>query len=148
MPSEKRVAEVLPSRVLAQEFMRNIWCVKVENETDPATLTDWGVWVTVSHLFKPNDRLEIMPDDATWFSEFIVRNVEGNRVALAEIRMVKFSDAAIPTEETGGYLIKWRGPARRFGVVLKSSGELTRDGFATKGDAFAFIMDTKRNFAA
>jgi hypothetical protein len=128
-----------PANIQRQDYARDVWVLTAANIIRPADLENKEFWINLVDL-KTGDRIEVMPEDGSWFSEVMVRRVVGREIKIGVINHVKFDDAVVPSESVGEYEIKWLGKVKRFGI-MNPDNTVFRDGFQTRSDAREFLSE-------
>lgn len=103
-------------------------------------------WTHVAAKLTPGDIIEVHAVDASYYAELYVRVTSKLEARVAVLTKYEFTSAE--SVEAPGYAVKWRGPARRWGVVRVNDGTVVRDGFQTEDLAAAFLLDYRRDMAA
>ena len=52
--------------------LRNIWCVQAARTVTQEQFLDETYWAHVARMLRAGDRIEIMPEDNTYFAELMV----------------------------------------------------------------------------
>ena len=117
---------------------------------DGATLEDMlarDFWANVSRRMTPGDIIEVHAPDGRWFAELYVRAAFRNEATVVVLRSIEFDDVdvTLPTVE---YIVKYRNPVKRYGVVRKSDNHLMKDEFQTAELAEAWLRDYRKTMAA
>lgn len=122
------------------EFQRNVY---LASPAAGVTLDDMkkpDYWANLGHILRPGDRIEVLPEDFTFFAELIVRDA-GQLFAMVEtLRCVTFDGEVAPVE-AGAYRVQWAGPAHKFRVVRTSDGAVIQTGFPNKGAALRYAQN-------
>lgn len=145
---ESEEMQISAKQFKAAETARNTWVVYPESGADPKEMLNPASWVHVCRKFSPGDRIEFLWEDMTLYAEGMVIQT-GDLFAKVVYTMdpKKLSNQA-EVDEGDGYTIRWISPPLKFGVIRDSDGERIKDGFATKGDAAAWVKSHKQAMAA
>lgn len=105
-----------------------------------------GYWTHVAAKLTPGDIIEVHAVDGSYYAELYVRSTSKLEALVAVLAKYEFTTAE--SIVAPGYATKWRGPARRWGVVRIDDGSVVRDGFQTEDLAAGFLLDYRRSMAA
>lgn len=139
------------SNLREAEYERRIYAVTPEHGTTIEQMLDPAYWANVGYKFKPGDRIEVISEDSTWFAELLV--IASARL-WAKVSTLRFVELAETVADGAGismsvasapafddYVIKWGTGSTKFRVIRKQDKEVIREGFATKRDAEAWLLD-------
>ena len=126
------------------EFIRRLFTVIVPITTVRKDVLNPRFWEHVAKKLGINDRIEIMPEDSSWFMEVIVTNVDRQRVAVSELRYVKLVDVETPNNAPDAnaesdYEYKYRGSSLKHCIMHKIDGSVLKEGCTSKADAIAWL---------
>lgn len=122
--------------------MRNIFTATPEAGTPVDVVVKNEYWSHATRLFHPSDRIEVIPEDCSYFVELLVTNVELNRVRVVELRRVVMQESTELQEDLAkDYEVKWRGNIKRHCVLRKSDKKLIKENFATGKEAAQWLSD-------
>lgn len=122
--------------------MRNIFTATPEAGTSLEQVVRSEYWSHATRLFNPSDRIEVIPEDGSYFVELLVTNVELNRVKVVELRRVVLQESVELQEDLAkDYEVKWRGNIKRHCVMRKSDKKLIKENFATGKEAAQWLND-------
>ena len=105
-------------------------------------------WTHVTKSLRVGHRIEILSADGSWWAMLIVRSVGRHDAVVQDLSYVELGEAVEAATEQSPYEIKWRGPAKKFGVVRKSDGEVIHDEFTVKEDAIRWMKNHLKSLAA
>lgn len=112
---------------------RNIWNVSPFAGTVISDVLKPEYWASVANKLRPFDRIEVTPEDSTWWAELMVRSVSSKSVVVHLLMKVDFAkaetppaDAALPYEIDYTPATKWR-VRRRSDNALISENHLNRE---------------------
>lgn len=139
------------SNLREAEYERKIYAVTPEHGTTIEQMLDPAYWANVGYKFKPGDRIEVISEDSTWFAELLVIAAARLWAKVSTLRFVELTTAvagdatktSTPPADSAfdDYIIKWGTGSTKFRVVRKQDKEVIREGFATKRDAEAWLLD-------
>jgi hypothetical protein len=146
-PGPARQRKIHPSRFKQAEAVRNVWFAVLEEGTKFEEILDPAYWAHNAAKLRIGDRIEVAPDDGSFFAELIVR-AQGNQFAkVALLRKVDLE----PTTETSaldGFEVQWKGQQRKHCVVRLRDKQVVSEGFDTKTAAFAWLGQNAKSLAA
>ena len=119
------------SRCALGEERRNIWYITPDGDTSYQDLFNPEYWGFVSAKFRTYDRIEVIPDDDSYFAELIVLSAGRSLVEVAELRKVALPERGVARVNME-YDAKWSGPHSKWRIFRKSDGAVIKDGFETQ----------------
>lgn len=149
---EGKVTQLAPNRVLLAEQARNTWHATPESGTPADALLEPKYWahyaVNHSMVIKPEDHIEVYPEDGTYFVELLVRDVTRAGIRVVELRRVNFEKSEPSGEGIGEHEIKYSGPHLKWSVIRKSDRRRLTEGHAEKRGAEEWLRENRKAFAA
>lgn len=135
------------SRVKLAEYARQRHHVVPEEGTKFEDLQKEEYWAAVAYMFKPCDIIEVHAEDGSYYAELYIRACGRNwaKVAVLNKTALEPVEAKVTRPE---FETAWKGPARKFGVVRVSDGEIIKDGFDTREQAADYIKGHVKALAA
>lgn len=121
---------------------------RAEEGMELDTMLAPSFWSHVAGRLKPLDRIEIVPDGGKYYAELMVLVTDAKTARVKTLRYEVLEEVSPEDAESDSHMIKWRGPAAKFGVVRKDDGAVLKDGFPTKEDAAAYMREHLKAFAA
>ena len=120
--------KALQARFAAAQGQRNIHRYIMPREDALADLLETDYWGHVQARFNINDRIEVNPDDGSFYAELLVRSTTFGYVVTAVINFVEFDGPVSKLTAPEEYLISFDGPfekwqVKRLGQVLVSQLE-------------------------
>lgn len=139
---------ISPDRVKQAEFERFVWAITPDQSTPFETLLSPDYWAHMAYRFKIGDRLEIVAEDFSYVAELMV--VDCSRLWA---KTVKLSYVQLDTVEKSGAIldgfdVKWTGRHTKWRVVRTSDKAALKDGFSTRGEAEAWLVEHAKAMAA
>ncbi len=115
--------KALQARFAAAQGARNIHRYIMPREDQLADLLETDYWGHVQARFNVNDRIEVNPDDGSFYAELMVRSTTFGYVVTAVINFVEFDGPVNKLTVPEEYLIKFDGPylkwqVKRFDQVM------------------------------
>jgi hypothetical protein len=132
------------SKLRAAEFSRTVYAVVVPLDVTPEAVLEPEFWAHVAKDLKPYDRVEVIPDDGTWFSELIVVSATAIDAFVVELQHTHFSDHLVGRETTAKFVVNWGGPVNKYRVVRVSDGAMVHKGCLDKEEANLWLADYER----
>lgn len=140
------MTQLAPRSFEADDIVRNTWHAKPEFETPMDAMLDPAYWAHVSAKLRRGDIINALPDDNSYFAQFLVVDV-GKLYAKVvktpmcfEIKPAQMLNVEVPK----GYEVKFRGP--RKWSVLRGTDVLKED--MEKSDAERWLSDHVKAMAA
>ena len=134
---------LLQNRIRLAEYARSVWCVTPEPSVSFEEILKPEYWTHVSKQLLPGARIEVLPEDHSWFAELIVRSSTNNETHVAVLRHVKL-DAPQPATEAEQaktaepYEIKHRGGAG-WSVIRKVDKTVLYEKGQSRAEAERFL---------
>jgi hypothetical protein len=95
----------------------------------------------VAATFNPHSRIEVLPEDGTWFAELIIISCGRNWANVLPLRHVELTGAAPAPVAEAKYKVMWRGVVHKHCVVRVSDKEVVKTEFATAAEAAKWLED-------
>lgn len=105
-------------------------------------------WTHVTRFLRVGHRIEILSADGSWWAMLIVRAVGTHDAVVQDLQSVTLGPAADVTVSDAPYEVKWRGPARKFGVVRIEDSEVIKDEFPVREQAEQWLKNHMKSLAA
>lgn len=137
-----------PRQLLERNFglaeqRRNIWLATAYGDADESEVTSHQFWAHIARLIRPSDEIIVIPESNEWRMHLYVIRVDKAGADVAVLSKHDFREVAKEALDGGDVMtIRWRGPHAQYGVVRKDTGEVVKDGFASKESALEFLRDT------
>lgn len=149
MPDTKKPVSLHGTRFKQAEFDRNIWSVELENHTDVKELADPGFWAHVAQKLKRGDRIEVYPEDLTWFAEMIVSDSGTTWAKVQPLRIVELAETKIPDLllDGGRYKIEFAGKNEMYRVIDTATKKVIKSKCKTSLEAQNYLADYQRSLA-
>lgn len=127
------------SKMGVAKSKRNSWFAAIPAGTDPKTLLKPDYWANCVKGIKPLDTIEAFSEDASWEALYRVMFVSPIEVRLSPIYEVRHgADEETVTSDT--YEVAWKGPMRKYSVLMRATGEVIKEGFHPKSMAETFML--------
>lgn len=121
-----------PTKLDPAEFSVTVYAHTPEIGVDLETLLQPDYWTHVASKLRPGYRIEVLAGDGGWWAMLLVRAVGRHEAIVQCLQHVVLGDAQEVTASDMPYEVKWRGPARKFGIVRKADGEVIKDEFPVR----------------
>lgn len=151
MTDPRKVPHVLSKDVKASEHARAIHFAKgpmLPLDEAVNAMKDPAFWANVSTRMHPNDRIEAMPEDGSYFAEFMVRSAGPNWAHVEALRTVAFVSAESVVARVKDLKVEWGGPAHKHRVVRVSDKAVLKHGFDTPEQANEWLAANQKAVAA
>lgn len=131
---------ITPNRLKPAEYLRTIHVATPESGTTVEQLTDPALWTHCARSLHVGDRIEVIPEDGTYFAELYVRELSKNsaKVELLRHHVLTEPDAVLDTDE---FEIKWGGPNARYRVIRKKDKAILQDNFVDANAAKKWLAN-------
>lgn len=132
-----------PTRLKEAEHSRNIWLLSVPSDITLDNLLQPDFWAHVGAQLRPCARIEVVPEDMSWFAELIVLDCGRLWAKVAPLRFVELAGKAdVPTPSAAdAYKVEFKGPIKKHVVIRQSDKVIVQEGIAQKEDAHRWIAD-------
>lgn len=119
------------------EHLRNIWCVQSERHVTVEQFLDETYWAHVAQMLRAGDRIEIMPEDNSFFAELMVLATGRLHAQVEMMRYVEFDQPSPQASDDSEYTIDWAGSISKY-RVLRNDDVLSK-GYETKKAAHRWL---------
>ena len=122
--------KILGKNVKPAEYVRTVWAVKPEPGTTVEDLKQKEYWSHVAKTVSVGDRIEAVPEDNSWFAEFLIKAKTEVDVTVILLRYVSTEEKAAANDDeftimfAGG--AKWR-VSRKSDKAVLSENHQTRE---------------------
>lgn len=140
---------VMPTRMQLAEQVRNIWALTVPVGTLVKDLLEPGYWAHLARQLQPGDRIEVEPDNSSYFAELRVLDA-GNQYAKVMLLREVSLDVVEPSAAVSvpGHTVEWSGRHTKWRVVRVSDRKTLKDGLPTKADGYGWLANYGKALAA
>lgn len=133
--------KILKNRLTEAEFSRVVWSAVPESGTTLADMVKPEYWAHVAKFLKPGARIEIQPEDNSWFAELYVRTVKEQSAVVQVLRAVTFDEAPQAAATAPAYFPKFCGPAAKWRVYRAVDNAVMAEKLDTREQADTWIAD-------
>lgn len=125
-----------------RETTNNTWRAVVKRGTSREMLTCSDLWAAVAETLLPFDKISVVDEARTYYAELLCLDSGRGHATIVELSfhplpMVLAVAGAIPA----GFSIDYSGPDRLFVVLRLADSVVMGEGFQTKEDALAYLLD-------
>jgi hypothetical protein len=144
---EVKPRKLHPNRFKEASAVRNIWVVTPEDGMTMDDVVKGEFWAHIGDKLRPMDRIEVLPDNGSFFAELIVRSCGRQYANVQVLRHVEFDKAEdrSPSEQ---FEVQWKGPHHKHAVVRLSDKTVLQNGFDNKSAALAWLSSNLNSLAA
>lgn len=143
------ITQLQTGRLELAEHQRNLHVAIPEHAVKFEELANPAYWAHVAARLRIGDRIEVMPEDGSYFAELIVQDAGKQFAKVAVLRHVKLEAIEVRGEDLSAeYEVKWMGPAKKWRVMRRKDRSELRDGFATSDDATQWLRQHVRTVGA
>ncbi len=129
---------LLQNRIRPAEYDRLVWSVTPEPSISFDEILKPEYWTHVAKQLLPGARIEVVPEDKSYFAELFVRSQTDTSVNVSVLRHVKFDDTAKPADNADPYEIKHRGGAG-WSVIRKADKTVVFEKGQSRVEAERFL---------
>lgn len=140
------MAAITGNRVRSAEFVRNVFVAAPPAGTTLAQIQDGEYWKNIQKQLHISDRIEVVPEDGSYFAELYVNDLTQYRIGVTLLRHIVLDPQAdVPTEEGSPYEVKWRGGIAKHSVQYAKTKDVIKDGFNSRAEALRWLSDFENN---
>lgn len=140
------MTQLQTTRFESAEHQRNLWVAVPEHGTPFEAVLTPAYWAHVSARMRPWDRIEVTPEDGSYFAELLVQDAGRLYAKVAVLQNVKLELVEVRMGEDGSsdYEVKWAGSVKKWRVMRKSDRAELRDRFPTQAEALTWVQQYVR----
>ena len=139
--------KLAPARITLAEQKRNVWVIVPELGVPyEAIVNDPAFLSHVASYLRPFDRIEVLPEDGSYFAELIVRSAGRQHAKLSELRKVDLEAIAVDTDSR--FRVAFQGAHKKHVVVRTRDNTPLQGGFDTAESAYAWLLANVKSLAA
>jgi hypothetical protein len=144
-----KAARLRADKFTTAEQSLQVWIAVADAGTAPEALLDPAYWAHCAQSVRWSEdqarkakrpflaEIKAYAEDGTWRMELKITRSGPGEVFVKQLSLTMLDAAA--ESEAAGYIVKWRSPSAKWGVVRPSDGTVLKDGFADKGEAAAWM---------
>lgn len=142
-PAAPKLTKKLPNaRIQVSGYLHNKWDVTADRGTLLEDVLNPDYWTHVASQFKPQDQIEVLCEDGSWYARLIVINADR---LWAKCYKLEFHDLTtgfenMPSRMEEDYVVDWNAIGRYFIYKKSQRGEPPlKDGFETRLEAYQWL---------
>ncbi len=128
--------KILQKNVKPAEYVRTVWAVRPDAGTSVELLKDKEYWTHVAKTVSVGDRIEAVPEDNSWFAEFLIKAKTENDVTVFLLRYVPTQEIAAANDDE--FTIMFAGGAK-WRVLRNSDKSVMIDKLDSRDEAAAWL---------
>lgn len=135
--------KILQNRIRPADYDRTIFATTPEPGTTLEDMLAPEYWSHVAKSLKPGSRIEVTPEDGSWFAELYVRRASANAALVVVLRAYDFEAkmlGATPAPDHADFTVKFRGGAG-WSVVRNSDKAIMFEGGKTREEAENWVAE-------
>lgn len=126
-------------RITEAVHQRNHWFADIPAGVSMETVMRTDYLAHHAQFLKPLDKIEAFCEDGSWEAMFRVMFVSVAEVKLSTIYSKQHDLGDAEQVQSDLHEIKWKGPAMKFAVVHKATGEVIQDHLYPKAEAMNYL---------
>jgi len=139
---KKIVGARKPTRLREAANERSVWQYVADNGITFEDVQKPDFWAHVGRMLKPNDRIEVVAEDFSWFAELIVLAADRLWAKVGVLRYVELTGKSDGAEAPSpDYEVAYKGPTKKHCVIRKADNQIVQEGIALKTDAEAWVRE-------
>lgn len=134
---------------LSGDFVRTVFCASPGAGTTREDTLDPAFWANVCYQLQPGSRIEVIPEDQSFFQELLVRDVGNGRARVHELRYVDLDKAPVQGESAAApdLVAEHLGMHRKWCVVRPSDRTVVAEKLANRAAAEEWIATNRQRAA-
>jgi hypothetical protein len=132
------------TRMRLAEYDRQDWVANIQFGVTIEDIQTPGYWAHLASQLKPYDHIEARAEDGSWIAYLVVTGCDRAWAKVAVDRVIKLTTADVALSQEPQHKVEWKGPQYRFSVIRLSDSEKIKDGFMTKDEAHAWMVEHER----
>lgn len=144
------MASLTTNRFTVAEYDRVVWSVVPEEGTAFKDILRPEYWSHVSAKMQPWAKIEVRPEDGSYYAELIVRQAGRSWAKVAPLYYVQLDENAVSPDMDveEGHQVVWKGPQRKWTVIRLKDKSYLMQGMASKEDAVLWRKNYLQGLAA
>lgn len=122
--------KILPSTIKPSEYVRTTFTIAVKHGQDFEEFKNPEAWAHISNELKIHDKVELLPEDGSFYAEGIVTGLTKTSVKVHFYLHVTLSGSEVKSKESP-YEIGFAGK-HKWRIVRKSDEEIIQHGFDSR----------------
>ena len=136
-------------RVVQAESQRQLHVHNPEQGVSLEDVMQPSYWVHVTKKLHKTDRIEVIPEDGSWYAELMVLSVEAIYAKVILLKYLNLAEEAAkisaPAQE---YFVKYGNNTSKHRIIRKSDNKVLKEGFNTAAEATQYLDDHLKQVAA
>ena len=146
MADKVRVPQLMPNSIEEAAQKRNIWQITPEPGVTVDDILKKEYWAHTSGCLTPGDRIEAIPQDRSYYAEFIVLGKDKHWATVKllgpVIQIFENQEEAEAVADTG-YTVAFAGP-HKWRVVRNNDKQVMSKGHDSREQAEAWLKEFKK----
>lgn len=144
-PATKQAPVLVEARMGLAEYRQQCWVVDAEEGVTVEQILSPGYWAYTAFKFQMYDRIEVRQETGDWILELIVLKSGNNWANVLLAAKHDLVGAAIEAPAAAiKHQVVFKGPHKKHCVIRLSDSALIQDGFSTKVEADAWLINHER----
>ena len=136
-----RAVKVTRDRLRLAQFERNVYVLYVENTTTLSDILKPIFWTHIAAGLNRKDRIEVEPEDGSWFAEFRVVSKASNWAKVVPLRIIQLDGEAVAPTALEEYYVKWASQALKYQVHRRADKAVVASKLDTSEQAMEWIAN-------
>lgn len=142
-----RAVKALGTQLQLAQFARNVFVLTVENTVAQSDILKPIFWTHIAEKLKKGDRVEVTPEDGSWYAEFMIVSSSSNWAKVVPLRVIQIDSDYVSAKALDEYYVKWASKALGFRVHRRGDGQVVKDKFETAESANTWIQTIQESAA-
>lgn len=138
---EKTPHKLTTDRFKSAEYVRNVFAVTPSGDTPFGDLLKPEYWAHIAAQLHITDRLEVIPEDGTFFAELIVTSVSRNSASVRVLRKIDLAGSKEVKTPASDFDVRHCGIKAKFRITRKSDKAIIKEGFDTYEQANNYLTE-------
>lgn len=150
VPKERVIPQLAPGKMVPAEQVRIIYSVTIGPGIQIDDLLVPSFWSLYGALLVPGNKIEVHPEDGTWYAEYLVRDCARTWAKVAQTFFISFDKAETQTsdkavqEALALYKVIHRGP-HKWSVLRNADGAVMTQSLQIRDEAESWLRTFVRN---
>lgn len=149
---KKESRTLMPARIKVQDYAITTYVATAEQGTVKEDFLRPEYWAHIAAKFKPWDQIKVLSDDGTFYGEYMVMSCGRAWAKVYELRFVNLTSSDVSltqaaTQESSGFIVKWRGHHLKWSVIREKDKEPIKDMMATEQEARVWLDEHLKTVA-
>lgn len=122
-----KAVKAVPAGLKQAHFTRNVFTLSVENHVLVSDILKPVFWTHIAAQLHKNDRVEVLPENGTWYAEFMVIASSSNWAKVVPLRIIQLDTEGVSTAALDEYYVKWGTQSTGFRVHRQADKAVMKD---------------------